>query len=195
MEKKVLIVDYGSQSAKKIEKMYQAHQNNSEAEYSIDVKTEPEIKKIKPDELANYHIVHHSGSMKRKLSDETTNYIMENTKDAYHIGTCYGAQMLAKHHGVEAEKLDSHQKGKKEINTKNGKSHIHKNHSYGIPIGKNSELEEIASSEQKFQDGKKENIYEVFKADKHIGIQGHAEQGCGKEIMYDVLNKIYNGQY
>jgi len=155
-----------------------------------------DLKKKDPDgnKLKEYDIIHQSGSRIRSLGEEAATYLMGSVHEsAYMIGTCHGAQEIAQYHGVEAKKLAKHQKGKQEIEYGGQKTYIHKAHSWGIPVSDTSKLEAIATSHQKFEDKSEGKIYEVFKVKgtNHIGIQGHAEQGIGKEIMYDVLNTIH----
>jgi len=201
---KVLIVDYGSKSAMNLKDMYKAHQEKSGIEYKIETITEKKLLNLKKSDpegakLKEYDIIHQSGSRVRSLGDEAAQYLMDQSNaDNYMIGTCHGAQEIAQYHGVAAKKLDHHQKGKQEIQYKDGETaHIHKAHSWGIPVDSGSGLEAIATSEQKFNDNSKGKIYEVFnvKGTNHIGIQGHGEQGIGKEIMYDVLDQVHEQQY
>ena len=205
LKKKVLIVDYGSKSAQNLKELYkshpaklkQQHPDLQEVEYDIDVVPEADVHKLTPDQIKQYHILHHSGARtSKKITNESAKHLIENAhQDAYVLGSCYGAQVIAQHHGVESKKLKQYQKGKQEIDYKGEKRHIHKAHAWGIPVqGSESKLEGIASSEQEFHDGGKGHIHEVFRAKqnpKHIGIQGHGEQGVGKEIMYDTLHMIH----
>jgi GMP synthase-like glutamine amidotransferase len=201
ISKKVLIVDYGSKSAENIANMYKEHSQHSGIEYVIEIKTEEDLLKLKGEgngkALHDYHIIHQSGSRVRNLGEEAAKYLMDNAhKDTYMIGTCHGAQEIAKYHKVESKKLKKHQKGKQEIKYGNQTRHIHKNHSWGIPVDSNSKLETIATSEQEFHKGEKGQIYEVFKVKgkNHYGIQGHGEQGVGKDIMYELLDKLTTQQ-
>ena len=111
--------------------------------------------------------------------------------DTHVIGTCYGAEGIAAHHGAEVKRLKKYQKGKQEIKYKGKKAHMHKSHRWGIPV-KGSKLEAIATSEQVFDDGSKGMIHEMFKVKgkKHYGVQGHGEAGAGKKIMYELLSEI-----
>ncbi len=191
--KKVLVVDHGSSYISHLKNMYTNHPDNS---YTVHSVTHDKVKQLSKKDLKDYDIIHLSGSrVKKNLNDEVSNYIIKNAhKETYIIGTCYGAQVLAKHHGVDSKRLSSHQKGKQQIQYKGKKEHIHKSHSWGIPLkGADSKLEHIASSDQEFHNGAKGKIYEVFKArsnPRHIGIQGHAEKGVGKKLMYEILDSI-----
>ncbi len=210
ISKKVLIVDYGSKSAQNLKDMYekhpevlkQQHPDLPGVEYKIDVVPEKGILSLKKEQIRKYNIVHHGGARTSKnISNESARHLMDNAhQDAHVVGSCYGAQVIADYHGVKAKKLSEYQKGKQEINYKGEKRYIHKAHQWGIPITGESEskLESIAHSEQKFHEGGKGKIYEVYRAKnnpKHIGIQGHGEQGVGKEIMYDTLNTIHKESY
>tara|TARA_Y100000310_G_scaffold122373_1_gene121041 strand:+ start:713 stop:1387 length:675 start_codon:yes stop_codon:yes gene_type:complete len=200
-KKKVLIIDYGSKSAGNLAEMYKAHGDSSGIEYDIQIKKEKFIldlkKEDKGNQLNDYHIIHQSGSRVRKLGEEAAKYLMENVHDdTYMIGTCHGAQEIAKHHEVESKRLKGPQKGRQEIQyqgeRKGESGHIHKNHRWGIQVNPNSNLEAIATSKQRFHEGGEGEIYEIFKVEgkNHYGIQGHGEQGVGKEIMYKILNDI-----
>jgi GMP synthase-like glutamine amidotransferase len=201
VSKKVLIVDYGSKSAENLAKMYEQHGVRSGIEYKIEIKKEKDLLKLKEGgngkQLHDYHIIHQSGSRVRNLGEEAVKYLMENVhEDTYMIGTCHGAQEIAKHHGVESKKLKESQKGKQEINYDGQKRSIHKNHRWGIPVASNSKLEVIATSEQEFHEGGTGKIYEIFKVKgkNHYGIQGHGEQGIGKDLMYELLDKLSTQQ-
>ncbi len=186
-------MDHGSSYRKHLVSMYEGHPTIS---YGVEV---VDSDKVKGKNLKGYDIVHLSGSrVKKNLHDEASKYVLENVgDDTYVIGTCYGAQVIAQHHKVDSQKLKSYQKGKQEIDYGGEKAHIHKEHGWGIPVeGSESKLEEMASSQQKFDDGNEGKIYEVFKArnnPKHIGIQGHGEAGIGKQIMYSILDEIHGG--
>jgi GMP synthase-like glutamine amidotransferase len=211
-KKKVLIIDYGSNSdneisnsAQNLKNMYNAHTDKSGIKYEFDIKTEKDLLKLKKEnkgnELNDYHIIHQSGSRIRKLGEDAAKYLMKTVHDnTYMIGTCHGAQEIAKHHKVEAKRLKEHQKGKQGIqyqgNREGESGHIHKNHRWGIQVNPNSNLEAIATSKQKFHEGGEGEIYEIFKVEgkNHYGIQGHGEQGVGKEIMYKILDDINNPQ-
>ena len=205
VQKKVLIVDYGSKSAENLKSLYESHPAKlkekhpdlPEVEYKIDVVEEKDITSIPKQKLQQYHILHHSGARTSKnITNQSAKYLMENANpDAYILGSCYGAQIIAQHHGVESKKLKEYQKGSKEIDYQGKKVKIHKAHQWGIPVqGSESKLEGIASSDQEFHEGGKGQIHEIFRAKdnyKHIGIQGHGEQGEGKEIMYATLHMIH----
>ncbi|MBW2975464.1 hypothetical protein KY366_07120 [Candidatus Woesearchaeota archaeon] len=196
-KKKVLIVDHGSSYAKHLVSMYQGYPTIS---YQVEV---VDSEKVKGKKLEGYDIIHLSGSrVKKDLHDEASNYVLENAgKDTYVIGTCYGAQVIAKKHDVDSQRLKDYQKGKQEIDYGGNKMPMHKAHKWGIPVeGSESKLEAIATSDQVFDDGKDGKvgkIHEVFVAKgnpRHIGIQGHAEAGLGKQVMYDILGKIHGGK-
>lgn len=194
--KRVLVVDHGSAFTKKLVKMYQGH---PDIQYDVQkVKAE----KVEDTDLSGFDIVHMSGSRRKKnLNDEVSEQVLKKAgKDTYVIGTCYAAQTMAKHYGVDSKRLDKYQQGKQEIDmhASGDKLNIHKEHRWGIPVTPVSRLEKLASSAQTFDNGKKGTIYEMFRAKsnhRHIGIQGHAEQGVGKNIMYQLLNEIHGEQY
>ncbi len=217
---KVLIVDHGSKYTAKLKQMYEeheAHVRENEPDlpgvsYEITVVTDKEILKRKEqDEKAGkggewvkeYHIIHPSGSMnKSNINDEATNYLADNAhQDAHVIGSCYSAQVLATRYGAQVHRLKEYQKGKQEIEYKGRQVHIHKDHRWGIPVTSESEsrLEAIATSEQTLENGKKTPIYEVFRSrqnPRHIGVQGHGEQGVGrKQVMYDLLTDVHKQRY
>ncbi len=205
---KVLIVDHGSDYTKHLKDMYQNHQ---EIIYDVTVKTDEAIRKLKDSDksgkaLKGYDIIHPSGSRNKKnLNDEATGYILDNAdKDTHILTTCYSAQVLANKEGADVGRLKDYQKGKQEIEIhgrgRKQKAYIHKEHQWAIPVNKKSEskLEAIATSEKEFEDGKKTRIYEIFRSKsnpRHIGIQGHGEQGVGKDLMYSILNQIHAKGY
>ena len=206
---KVLIVDHGSSYTQHIEDMYK---NHPDVTYDITAVTDEEIRRLKESDkkgeaLKGYDIIHASGSRRKKnLNDEATKYILDNAdKDTHIVNTCYSAEVLANYHGVNVKRLKKYQKGKQEIEFHQGeekgkKAHIHKAHQWGIPVTKDSEskLELIASSEQELEGGEQTPIHEVFRSKqnpRHIGVQGHGEQGVGKELMYEILNGIHSTGY
>lgn len=201
---RVLVVDHGSDHTENLRKMYESHPDIS---YDVTVKTGEEVSKLiqsDPNALKEYEIVHPSGSRtKRNLKDETTKTIFDNAeKHGYHVvATCYSAQIAADHYGVNVKRLKGYQKGKKPIRFEDGReAHIHKAHQWAIPVDEASEskLEKIATSEQTLDDGTKTHIYEIFtpKANPNvIAVQGHGEQGVGKQIMYDILSDIHKKGY
>ena len=205
-KKKILIVDYGSKSAERLSDFHKEYHKDKEIPIEVEIKNEKEILGLTKEEIQSYSIIHKSGSRVRKLSDEVSKYMMDNVgDDTYVLGTCHGAQVIADYHGVETKKLADPQKGKKEIkyaDNYGGKvAHIHKNHAHAIPVDEGSNLEEIATSEQEFSHEEKPGetytgkAYEVFKVKgkNQIGIQGHGEQGVGKEVLNGVLdNHVYN---
>jgi len=205
----VLVVDHGSAYTDHIKKLYE---NHPEITYEITVKTDEAIRKLKAEDptgktLKKYHIIDQAGSRKKsKLNDESARYVLDNAHpDTHVINRCFSAEVLADYNGVNVTRLGEYQKGKQEIDLhqeggKKQKAYIHKAHQWGIPItpGSRSKLEVIASSKQKLDDGKTTRIHEIFRSKanpRHIGVQGHGEQGVGKGLMYDILNGIHATGY
>lgn len=220
--KKVTIINYGTRSAKNIEKAYKKHQQHirdklpklPEVEYEISLLKEKDILNLKEKDpegkyFKSQDIVHHGGSRIRKLRSETSEYVSSNTNpNAYELGTCHGAQYLAKNEGFDSARLAKHHKGNEKINYSGwrgykgeqaGEKYIHKNHRWGIPVtdASKSKLEAIATSKQRFDGGKTGEIYEVYriKGTNKIGMQGHGEQGAGKKIFYDTLSMIHDEKH
>lgn len=205
----VLVVDHGSAYTTSIVEMYE---NHPDINYNITVKTDEEIRKLKSKDptgnsIKGYNIIDQSGSRRKKnLNDESARYLLDNADPSAHvINRCYSAEILANYNGVDVTRLKEYQKGKQEIEFQQGaekgkKAYIHKEHQWGIPVTEDSEskLELIASSEQKLDNGNQARIHEIFRSKKnprHIGIQGHGEQGVGKELMYEILNEIHAKGY
>jgi len=206
---KVLIVDHGSAYTEHLKDMYR---NKPGVTYDITVSTDEAIRKLKASDkkgeaLKEYDIIHASGSRRKKnLNDEATRYILDNAgEDTHIVNTCYSAEVLATHQGADVKRLQKYQKGKQKIEFHSGEregqdAYIHKAHQWGIPVteGSKSKLETIASSEQVLEDGTKIRINEIFRSKnnpRHIGVQGHGEQGVGKELMYELLDEIHATGY
>jgi GMP synthase-like glutamine amidotransferase len=207
---RVLIVYHGSNYTQDIKRMYENHPTIT---YDITVKTDEAIRNLRSKDpggnsIKGYDIIDQSGSRRKKnLNDESARWILDNADTETNIiNRCYSAQVLANYNGVDVARLNEYQKGKQEIELHQGaegreKAYIHKAHRWGIPVAEDSEskLELLASSEQVLECGKqKTRIHEIFKSrknPKHIGIQGHGEQGVGKELMYGILNDIHASGY
>jgi len=205
----VLVVDHRSAYTKKVIDLYK---NHPEITYDITVKTDEEIRKLKETDptgkfLKKYHIIDQAGSRNKKnLNDESARYILDHAHPDTHIlNRCFSAQVLANYNGVDVVRLEEYQNGKQGIKFHKGKrkgntEYIHKAHQWAIPVtaDSDSKLELIASSDQDLGGKEKRQIHEIFRSRKnprHVGIQGHGEQGVGKELMYDLLNDIHDVGY